>query len=148
MKRRLDDRVVSQWWQDFFLELKIMVNKNFADNLMFVPEALLWSSFNFFSLSFCFNFLIERQLLYRILWFSVIHQQESAIYIPMSPPSQTSLPSPSPPHPSACHRAPVWVPWVIQQIPIGYLFHTRYCKFLCYSVHTSPLLPPPLPPCP
>ena len=52
-----------------------------------------------------------------------------------------SLPSPSPPHPSACHRAPVWVPWVIEKIPIGYLFYTWYCKFLCYSLHTSPLLP-------
>ena len=36
-------------------------------------------------------------MLYRILCFSVIHQQESAIGIPMSPPSQTSLPSPSHP---------------------------------------------------
>ena len=30
----------------------------------------------------------------------------------------TSLLSPSPSHPSTCHRAPIWVPWVIQQIPI------------------------------
>ena len=30
----------------------------------------------------------------------------------MSPPSQTSLPPPSAPYPSACHRAPVCVPWV------------------------------------
>ena len=44
-----------------------------------------------------------------------------------------SLPSPSSSHPSACHRGPVWVPWVIQQIPIGYLFYMWYCKFLCYS---------------
>ena len=34
------------------------------------------------------------------LWFSVTHQQESAIGTPMSPPSRPSLPSPSPPHPS------------------------------------------------
>ena len=34
-------------------------------------------------------------MLYRILWFSVIHQQESAIGIPMYPPSQTSLHRPS-----------------------------------------------------
>ena len=52
-----------------------------------------------------------------------------------------SLPIP----PSACHRAPVWVPWVTLQIPTGYLFYTWYCKFLCYSLHTSSLLPPLLP---
>ena len=34
-------------------------------------------------------------MLYRILWFSVIHQQESAIGVPMYPPSQTSLHCPS-----------------------------------------------------
>ena len=38
-----------------------------------------------------FNFL-KIYSLYRILWFSVIHQQESAIGTPMFPPSQTSLP--------------------------------------------------------
>ena len=53
-----------------------------------------------------------------------------------APPSLLSL---SPFHPSACHRAPVWVPWIILQIPFGYLFYTWYCKFPCYSLHTSPL---------
>ena len=48
------------------------------------------------SLSFFLNILIEGWLLYRILWFPVTHQQESAIGTPMSPPSWTSLPSPSP----------------------------------------------------
>ena len=56
----------------------------------------------------------------------------------MSPPSRTSLPYPSPPHPSACHRAPVWVPWVIQKISIAYLFYMRYCKFLLLSPYISP----------
>ena len=46
------------------------------------------------------HFLIERQLLYRILWFSVIHQQESTIGTPMSPSSRTSCPSSSPSYPS------------------------------------------------
>ena len=41
----------------------------------------------------------------------------------MSLPSRTSLPSPSPSHPSACCRAPVWVPWVTQRIPIGIFLH-------------------------
>ena len=31
----------------------------------------------------------------RILWFSVIHQQESAIGTPMSPPSRTLLQAPA-----------------------------------------------------
>ena len=59
----------------------------------------------------------------------------------------TSMSSPSPHHPSACHRAPVWVPWIVQKIPIGYLFYTWYCKFLCYCLHMSPLFPLLLPPC-
>ena len=66
----------------------------------------------------------------------------------MSPPSQNSLSSPSPPHPSACLRASVWVPWVIQQIPIDYLLYKWYCKSLCHSLHTFPLPLPLLPPCP
>ena len=44
-------------------------------------------------------------------------------------------PPPSPPQPSACCRAPVWVPWVTQQIPTGHVFYIRYCKFPCYSLH-------------
>ena len=51
-----------------------------------------------------------------------------------------------PPHPTplGCHRAPVWVPWIIQQIPIGSLFYIWQCMFPCYSRHAShPLLPPP-----
>ena len=43
------------------------------------------------------------------------------IYIP----SLLNLPPIPPPHPTplGCYRAPVWVPWVTQQIPIGYLFY-------------------------
>ena len=42
-----------------------------------------------------------------------------------------------PPHPTLldCHRVPVWVPWVIQQVPIGDLFYIWFCKFLYYSIH-------------
>ena len=56
----------------------------------------------------------------------------------------TSLPSPSPSHHSACHRAPIWVPWVTQQIHFGYLsicFTYGIVNFH-YSLHTSPLFPP------
>ena len=52
-----------------------------------------------------------------------------------------------PPHPIllGCHKALVWVPWVIQQTPIGDLFYQLYYKFPCYSLHTSnhSLLPSP-----
>ena len=55
-------------------------------------------------------------------------------------------PSHLPPHliPLGCYQAPVWVPWVIQQVPIGYLFYIWLCMFPCYSFHTSHLLLPPL----
>ena len=48
------------------------------------------------------------------------------------------------PTPLGCYRAPVWVPWVIQQIPLAICF-TCICNVyvLCYSLHTChPLLPP------
>ena len=58
--------------------------------------------------------------------------------LPFEPPSHL-LPHPTP---LGWYRAPVWVPWDIQQIPIGCLFYI--CKFRCYSLHTSqPLLPSP-----
>ena len=83
-------------------------------------------------------------MLYRILWFSIKHQQESAIGD--SCPLHPKPPSHFLPHPTLldCHGTPVWVPWVIQKIPIGYLFYIWYCKFPCYSLHMSHPLPPPL----
>ena len=51
---------------------------------------------------------------------------------------------PTPPLSLGWYRAPVWVSWAIQQIPLGYLFYIWWCKFPCYSLHTShPLLPSP-----
>ena len=48
------------------------------------------------------------------------------------------------PTPLGWYRAPVWVSWAIQQIPVGYLFYMWQCNFPCYSFHTShPLLPSP-----
>ena len=103
-------------------------------------------SFELILFLFAFFFKkIEGSLLYIIL-FSVKHQQESAISIPTSPPSWMSLPFPSPSHPSRLYRAPVWVRWAIQQIPIG-LFYIWYCRFSCYSFYKSHPLPPPLPSC-
>ena len=68
-------------------------------------------------------FLIEGQLLYKIVLVSAKHQHESLIGIHMSPHSWTSLPPPSHPIPLGCYWSPVWVSWVIQQIPTGYLFY-------------------------
>ena len=64
---------------------------------------------------------IEAQSLYRILLFSVKPQHESAIGIHISPPFWNSR---LPPHPTPLgwYRAPVWVCWAIQQIPVGCLF--------------------------
>ena len=53
-----------------------------------------------------FFFLIEGYLLYRILLFSVIYQQESAIDTPMSPPSWISLLSSSQSHLSILLQSP------------------------------------------
>ena len=55
------------------------------------------------------------------------------------PPFPPKPPAHLPPYPTLldCHRAPVWVFWVIQQIPIGYIFYIWYCKFPCYSLLIS-----------
>ena len=95
---------------------------------------------------------------------SVIHQQRMSYILyrgmsidpatgtPVSPPSSTSpWTSPHlPPHLTLldCHRAPVWVLWVMHQIPVGCLLYIWQCKFPCYSLHTSHPLPSPLPLCP
>ena len=44
--------------------------------------------------------------LQNLVFFLVIHQQELAIGTPMSPPSEASLPSPSPPHLSRLSQSP------------------------------------------
>ena len=65
-------------------------------------------------------------MLCNIVLVSAIQQRDSAT----SPPSWTSLPPPTHPTPLGWHRAPVWVCWVIQQIPSGCLFYTRWwCWF-------------------
>ena len=45
-------------------------------------------------------------MLYKIVWFSAIHQQESALGALISHPSQASLPSPSSSHPSRLSQSP------------------------------------------
>ena len=53
---------------------------------------------------------------------SVIDKNQPQVYpcpLPLKPSSYLS------PYPTLldCYRAPVWIPWVMQQIPIGYLFY-------------------------
>ena len=67
-----------------------------------------------------FIFFNRRVLLYKILWFSVTRQQESAQSTSMSPPSRASLPSPSAPHPHRQSRSPY----------LSSLGHTADCHWL------------------
>ena len=57
--------------------------------------------------------------------------------LPLEPPSHL----PPPPIPLACLRAPVWVPWVIQQILTSYLFYVWWC--MCF--HAALSIHPPSP---
>ena len=58
----------------------------------------------------------------------------SHIYLSISPPLEPL--SHLPPHPTllGCHRAPDWVPWVMEQIPTGCLFYILWCMFQCFSL--------------
>ena len=89
-------------------------------------------------------FLLKDNCFTEFCCFSVKPQHESAIGVHISPPFWTSLPSPSPSHSSRLIQSPAWVSWATQQIPVDYLFYIWWCKFPCYSFHTShPLLPSP-----
>ena len=50
--------------------------------------------------------------------------------------------SPLQPHstPLGCHKVPVWAPWVIQQIPTGYLFYIWWCMSFYATVSICPTL--------
>ena len=68
----------------------------------------------------------------------IMNQPQVYIYpLPFEPPSHL----PPCPTPLGWYRAPVRVSWDIRQLPIGCLFYIWWCKFPCYSLHTShPLL--------
>ena len=86
--------------------------------------------------------LIFNQRLIAILcWFPAIHQHGSAIGIHMSPPSHL----PPQPSPLGGHRALVCIPWVKQQIPVGYpILHVLVHMFPWSCFYSSrPLLPAP-----
>ena len=68
--------------------------------LLYSPiQSLLYLLFSSVAL-FIYLFLIEGWLLYSIMLVSTKHQHESAISLPMSLPTSTSLPPSSPSHPS------------------------------------------------
>ena len=84
---------------------------------------------------------------YNVGLISVIHQHELTIGVHTSPPFWISLPPPAHSHPSKLLQSPVWVPWVIQQIPIGCLFiYVSVCASMLPSPFISPFpsSPPPL----
>ena len=62
------------------------------------------------------------------------------ITLPFEPPSRL----PAHATPLDWYRAPVWVSWAVQQIPVCCLVYIWWCKFPWYSFHTShPSLPSP-----
>ena len=91
------------------------------------------SIFFFYLKEYIYLFLIDWRLVYNIGLISVIHQHELTLGVHLSPPLESPLHLPPIPILLGYYRAPVWVPWVIQQIPIGYLF-------MYVSVYASMLL--------
>ena len=92
-------------------------------------------------------FVIDWWLVYNIGLISVINQHEWTKGVHMSPTSWVSLPPPTHSQPLDYYRAPVWVPWVVQQIPIGSLFaytSVYASMLLCPFISPSPSFPPPL----
>ena len=81
---------------------------------------------NFIPLTLFYTVSTEGWLLYRTVLFPVKPQDESATGVqnalPFVPPSRL------PPHPTPLgwYRAPVWVSWARQRIPIGYTFLIKY----------------------
>ena len=72
--------------------------------------------------------------------FSAIHQHEPALSVHVSPLSWTSLPPPAPFHPVGCYRAPVWVPHVMQQIPVVCVFCISWCVCFHAAFSVCPVL--------
>ena len=69
------------------------------------------------------NYLIEGQLLYNIVLFSTICQNESARDIHVSPPFQTSLSHPTPPLSSGLLQSPGLSSLSPTAKAVGYLFY-------------------------
>ena len=71
------------------------------------------------------------------------HQHESTIDKFISPPIWASFHLPPHPTPLGCYRTLVWVPWITQQIPTGYVFYIwSYTRFhVTLSIHLTSLSP-------
>ena len=78
------------------------------------------------------SFIFNWRLITILGWFLPYINMYIHICPPFEPPSQL------PPHPTprGYHRAPMWVPWVMQQSPPTIL-HTVMCMSPCYSRHSA-----------
>ena len=114
------------------------INVYWANNVLYFMTLIMKKTF----LNLFFNWKI---IALQNLWFSVRHQQESAIGTPMSPPPETPSHFPLLPTLLDCHRASaVLAPWVIQQIPIGYFTYAIVNFNVTVPIHlTLSLLPSP-----
>ena len=96
---------------------------------------LVWFFFNF-----KFIFQLKNNCFTELCWFlPTINMNQPQAHVC---PSLLDLTPPPPPlaSPLGCYRAGVWVPWVKQQIPVGYLFYIWQRKFPCYSLHIAWIL--------
>ena len=95
-----------------FLPFLVLLNYCLVLSIYDRINVVLTDIFVLLLMFFChFIFFHEEYLLYRILWFSVIHQESAIHPCPLSSESPFHLL----PHPNLldCHRALVWVPWVV-----------------------------------
>ena len=104
------------------------------------PPGKFYPSLNYHF--FLFFFSIGRYLLYNIALVSAVRQHELATGIHMSPPSWTSLPSPTPSHPSRFNRALGWAPCVTHKSPLAIILHRVMYMFPFYSLNLWCSLPP------
>ena len=104
--------------------------------------------FSFISLLFYINvFILNWNIMaFNIVLVSAKRQDELAICIPMPPPSEPDFHFTPHPTPLGCYRAQVWIPWVIQQIPIGYFTYSNVYVSMLLTPLSHPLFPPPNPP--
>ena len=111
----------------------------FLPHFMEVFKDFLMSFFFFFLATLLLLFFNLRIIALQNFVFSVRHQQESATGTPIRPPSWTSLPSPSPSHPSRLSQSPCLSSHEsYSKFPLAsYFTYGIYFKFPCYSVHAG-----------
>ena len=73
---------------------------------------------------FYFSFIFNRRILALQYCVGFCHASTwISHWYTYDPPSWTSFPPLIPCHPSKLSQSPVWVPWIIQQIPTSHLFY-------------------------